>query len=168
MQCVFFLIFAEYYQGIHYHIILTIKQLKHYNKMKKGIISMLGIVTLVVLGVVLINCADKDPVMKKKNGVYTIDTTTLTADVKGFNGPTPLIITIKDDIIIKVEALENQETPKFFEQMKKGGMLDRWNGMNVADVPGAAVDVVSGCTYSSNAVIENVNTGVAYYQVHKK
>lgn len=151
----------------HRNIQLNNKRLKYNSNMKKAMISMLGAVALVVLGVTLLSCADKDPVMKKKNGVYTIDTTTLTADVKGFNGPTPLIITIKDNVIEKVEALENQETPKFFERMKKGGMLDRWNGMSVDNVLSAEVDVVSGCTYSSNAVIENVRRGVAYYQEHK-
>lgn len=106
--------------------------------------------------------------MTKKKGVYTIDTTTLSQEVKGYNGPTPLLITIKDDKIVKVEALENSETPAFFEHMTKGGMLERWNGMEVDAALNAKVDVVAGATFSSNAVIENLRLGLSYYKERRK
>jgi uncharacterized protein with FMN-binding domain len=37
----------------------------------------------------------------------------------------------------------------------------------VDDALGVKVDVVSGATYSSNAVIENVRLGLTYYKEHK-
>lgn len=115
----------------------------------------------------LISCTSSDGIMTKKRGVYTIDTTSLSQNVKGYNGPTPLVITIEKDKIVKVEALENSETPGFFKRMTDGGMLDRWNGMSVDDALGAQVDAVAGATFSSNAVIENVRLGLNYYKEHK-
>lgn len=116
----------------------------------------------------LISCATDDGVMSKKKGVYTVNTTTLSQDVKGYNGPTPLIITIEGDKVVKVEALENSETPGFFKRMTDGGMLQRWNGMTVDDALAAEVDAVAGATFSSNAVIKNVRLGLKYYKEHKK
>ncbi len=117
--------------------------------------------------VMLISCATSDGIMTKKKGVYTVDTTTLSQDVKGYIGPTPLLITITNDKIVSVEALENSETPKFFKRMTDGGMLHRWDGMTVDDALGAKVDAVAGATFSSNAVIENVRLGLTYYKEHK-
>ena len=134
--------------------------------MKKGIIAMIC-VAAVCGAVLLLGCASNDGVMTKKKGVYTIDTTTLSQDVKGYNGPTPLMITIEKDKVVKVEALENAETPRFFERMTKGGMLNRWDGMTVDEALNAKVDVVAGATYSSNAVAENVRLGLNYYKEHK-
>ena len=108
-----------------------------------------------------------DGIMTKIIGVFTVDNTTLSQDVKGYIGPTPLLITIANDKIVSVEALENSETPKFFKRMTDGGMLHRWDGMTVDDALGANVDAVAGATFSSNAVIENVRLGLTYYKEHK-
>jgi electron transport complex protein RnfG len=40
--------------------------------------------------------------------------------------------------------------------------------MTVKQAATAKVDAISGATYSSNAVKENVRLGVNYYQKHKK
>ena len=105
--------------------------------------------------------------MTKKNGVYIVNTTTLTQNVQGYNGPTPLNIYIKDDKIQKIEALPNDETPSFFDRVK-ANLLNKWDGMTVKAAATAKVDAVSGATYSSNAVKANVKAGVEYYQKHKK
>lgn len=134
--------------------------------MKKRLLTLL---CAVAIGgtTLLISCTSSDGIMTKKKGVYTVDTTTLSQEVKGFNGPTPLLITIAKDKIVKVEALENSETPGFFQRMKDGGMLERWNGKTVDEALSAQVDAVAGATYSSNAVIENVRLGLTYYKEHK-
>ena len=129
-------------------------------------ISLLGLAA-VAMGVALVGCATGDDVMSKKKGVYTVNTTLLSEQVKGYNGPTPLVITIEKDKIVKVEALENVETPGFFDRMKKGGMLQRWDGMTVDEALNAKVDAVAGATFSSNAVMENVRLGLKYYKEHK-
>ncbi|MBQ6956766.1 MAG: FMN-binding protein [Bacteroidales bacterium] len=135
--------------------------------MKKKNLSIILGVALVALATVLISCTSSDGVMTKKKGVYTIDTTTLSQEVKGYNGPTPLLITIENDKVVKVEALENSETPRFFEHMTDGGMLERWNGMDIETALNTKVDAVAGATFSSNAVIENMRLGLTYYKEHK-
>lgn len=134
--------------------------------MKKGMFAIIGAV-LAIIAIVFICATTGDKVMTKEKGVYIVNTTTLTEDVIGYNGTTPLKVYIKDDKIQKVEALPNEETPRFFE-MVKSGLLNKWNGMTVAKAATAEVDGVTGATYSSNAVKENVKRGVEYYQKHKK
>ena len=129
--------------------------------------ALIGAVLVIIAVVFICATASSDKVMTKKDGVYIVDTTTLTEDVIGYNGTTPLKIYIKDDKIQKIEALPNEETPRFFE-MVKSGLLNKWNGMTVAKAATAEVDAVSGATYSSNAVKANVKAGVKYYQKHKK
>lgn len=136
-------------------------------KMKKWLYALLCIVMVAVAGIVLICATSGDDIMTKKNGVYIVNTTKLGTEVIGYNGPTPLNIYIKNDKIQKIEALPNEETPNFFQRVKDG-MMNKWNGMTVAQAATANVDAVTGATYSSNAVKENVKIGVKYYQKHKK
>lgn len=135
--------------------------------MKKWLYGILCVVMVAVAALVLICATSGDDVMTKKNGAYIVNTTKLGADVQGYNGPTPLNIYIKEDKIEKIEALPNDETPRFFE-MVKTNLLHKWNGMTVKQAATANVDAVTGATYSSNAVKENVRLGVKYYQKHKK
>ncbi len=109
--------------------------------------------------------AVKDDIMTKSNGVYVVNTTKLAADVKGFKGATPLKIYIKSNKIQKIEALPNKETPKYFKMLDP--MLAKWNNMPVKKVATTKVDGITGATFSSDAVRENVKRGVAYYLKHK-
>ena len=102
--------------------------------------------------------------MTKKGGVTTINTTTLAQKVEGYNGATPVMITIKKGRVEKVEALQNEETPRYMAKVKKAGLLERWNGKKVKDAIKMDVDVVTGATYSSKAIIENVRAGLKAYK----
>ena len=135
--------------------------------MKKGIIISIGCAISVLIGIVFICATTGDKVMTKEKGVYIVNTTTLTQDVIGYNGTTPLKIYIKDDKIQKIEALPNEETPGFFARVQEN-LLNKCNGMTVKQAATAEVDAVSGATYSSNAVKANVKAGVKYYQKHKR
>ncbi|MBE6271067.1 MAG: FMN-binding protein [Prevotella ruminicola] len=106
-----------------------------------------------------------DDTMTKENGMTVINTTTLGKDVQGFLGATPLKIYIQKNKVVKIEAMKNQETPKYFLKVKKH-LLDKWNGMKVKDAKKMKVDAVTGATYSSKAVIENVKLGLDYYSKH--
>lgn len=103
---------------------------------------------------------------KLPNGTYVVNTTTLAKDVKGFRGNTPLNIYIKAGKVVKIEALSNQETPNFFNKVKQG-LLQKWNGMKATKAAKTTVDGVTGATFSSKAVKENVKRGVKYYMTHK-
>lgn len=103
---------------------------------------------------------------KEADGSYIINTTTLGKDVRGFRGNTPLSIHINKGKIIDIKPLANQETPKFFNKVKQG-LLNKWNGMKVSKAASVQVDGVTGATFSSKAVKENVKRGIAYYLKHK-
>ena len=106
-----------------------------------------------------------DDTMTKENGMTVINTTTLGKDVQGFLGATPVKIYIQKNKVVKIEAMKNQETPKYFLKVKKN-LLDKWNGVKVKDAKKMKVDAVTGATYSSKAVIENVQLGLDYYSKH--
>ena len=123
-----------------------------------------------LMALVLTSARPADEVMtRESDGTYVVNTTTLAADVDGYMETTPLKIYIKNDKIQRIEALPNQETPKYFHQVKKS-VLTKWDGQKVKAVLRtikAETDGVTGATYSSNAVIENVKRGLQYYLKHK-
>ena len=121
---------------------------------------------VLLLGAVMLQSAKPDEVITKEDGMTVVNTTTLSKDVIGYMDATPLKIYIRKDKIEKVEALKNQETPKYFLRVKKQ-MLDKWNGMKVNDALKANVDGVTGATMSSDAVKENIRLGLEYYKKHK-
>ena len=111
--------------------------------------------------------AQADDVMKKeKDGTYVVNTTTLAQDVEGYNGPTPVEIYIKKNKIVKVVLLKSQETPKYNARIKKQ-MLPAYEGQKVSKNKNAEVDALTGATFTSDAVKENVKRGLEYYWKHK-
>lgn len=111
--------------------------------------------------------AQADDLMKKeKDGTYIVNTTTLAQDVEGYNGPTPLEIHIKKNKIVKVVLLKSMETPKYNARIKKD-MLPKYENQKLAKNKGVEVDGVTGATFTSDAVKENVRRGVEYYWKHK-
>ena len=108
-----------------------------------------------------------DNVMSKQSdGTYVVNTTTLAKDVKGFKGNTPLKIYIKSNKIVKIEPLANRESPNFFAKVKQG-LLNKWYGMKASKASTTQVDGVTGATFSSKAVKENVKRGAKYYLKNK-
>lgn len=73
--------------------------------------------------------------------------------IKGFNGPTPLFITLDAEGRIKdVGLLENQETPRFAQRVVEGGLYNSWDGLTPSEALKKEVDAVSGATYTSTGV----------------
>lgn len=107
-----------------------------------------------------------DDTMTKENGTYVINTTTIGKDIEGYNGPTPLKVYIKKNKVERIEFLKSMESPKYYGQVKKA-LLEKWNGMTVKDARTLQVDAVTGATYSSKAVIQNVQMALDYYQKNK-
>lgn len=106
--------------------------------------------------------AKSDNVITKENGATVINTTTLADDVEGYAGPVPLKIYIKKDKIEKIEPLKNIETPKYWALIKRD-LINKWNGLTVKKAATQQIDVVTGATITSEAVIENVQRGLDYY-----
>lgn len=114
-----------------------------------------------------VTAAQADDVMKReKDGTYVVNTTTLAKDVEGYNGPTPVEVYIRKNKIVKVVPLKNQEGPKYMAQVKKG-MLAKYEGMSVRKGTVAEVDGVTGATFTSDAVRENIRRAIDYYKQHK-
>ena len=85
--------------------------------------------------------------------------------VKGFNGPTPLLIALDADGRIKnIVILENQETPNFAKRVVEGGLYEAWNGLTVDEALGKDVDAISGATYTSNGVKKSLMARLKAYQ----
>jgi electron transport complex protein RnfG len=108
----------------------------------------------------------KDDTITKEDGTYIINTTELGKNIEGYNGPTPLKIYIKKNKVVKIEALKNQETPKYYARVKKA-LFEKWNNLKVSEAQKLQVDGVTGATYTSEAVIKNVQAGLDYYKKHK-
>lgn len=121
--------------------------------------------TMLLMAAVAMAYAD-DVMRKEKDGTYVINTTTLAKDVEGYNGTTPVEVYIKKNKIVKVVPLKSQEGPKYVAKVKKD-MLPKYEGMNVKKGSVATVDAVTGATFTSDAIMENVKRAVAYYKAHK-
>lgn len=133
--------------------------------MKKNNIMIAALAAAVAFG--LMSLRPADDVVTKENGLTVVNTTTLAEDIEGYAGPTPLKIYIKGSKIEKIEALKNLETPKYFALIKRD-LLSKWNGLAVKKAATQKVDVVTGATYTSEAVIENVRRGLDYYNKRGK
>lgn len=107
-----------------------------------------------------------DITMTKENGVYIINTTELGKDIEGYNGPTPMKVYISKNKVEKIEFLKSMESPKYYAKVKKA-LQDKWNGLKVKDAKTQKVDIVTGATFSSEAVIKNVQLAIDYYDSHK-
>lgn len=127
--------------------------------MKKTLLS-------VLLAVAFVTASAQDVMRKEKDGTYVVNTTTLAQDVEGYNGPTPVEVYIRKNKIVKVVPLKSQEGPKYVAKVKKG-MLPKYEQMNVKKGTVQDVDAVTGATFTSQAVQENIRRAVAYYKKHK-
>ena len=105
----------------------------------------------------------KDP---KGNTLGTILFSSPYSDgVKGFNGPTPLLIALDAEGRIKTVALlDNEETPRFAQRVVEGGLYEAWNGLTFDEALGKEVDAVSGATYTSNGVKKSLKARLEAYQ----
>ena len=130
--------------------------------------TLFGSLALIVLAATLQSAAPQkgDDVMTKENGTYIVNTTTLGKDVVGYVSATPVKVYIKKNKIEKVEFLKNQETPKYMAKVKKA-LQGKWDGQKVKDATKLKVDGVTGATFSSEAIIQNVQLALDYYQKHK-
>jgi len=94
-----------------------------------------------------------------------INTTEIGKGIKGYNGATPVKIYIVKNKVVKIKPLRNQETPKYFAKAK--GLLSKWEGKTVSKAQKENVDAVSGATFSSKALIQNVEKGLEFYKKRK-
>ena len=98
------------------------------------------------------------------DGALVVNPKPLAKDVQGYGGPVPLKIHIKDGRVAAVEAEPNAESPDFFNRAKE--LLNHWQNKSVDEALAEEVDAVSGATFSSRAIIANMQRGLAYAKQH--
>ncbi len=96
------------------------------------------------------------PATAQSKVIYTGD---IAKKVMGYQGPTPLNITIKNGKIESIEALANQESPKYMRRAERG-IFPQYIGKTVNQALKMKVDAVTGATYTSNALLENIRLGL--------
>ena len=102
-----------------------------------------------------------DTLSVQPDGTFVVNTRVLAKDVQGYGGPVPLKIHIDEDgRLTAIEAEPNAESPSFFDRAKE--LFSRWQGKTIDEAMAEDVDAVSGATFSSKAIIRNVQRGLAY------
>ena len=106
-----------------------------------------------------------DTLEVQPDGTFVVNTRVLAKDVQGYGGPVPLKIHIdKDGRLTAIEAEPNAESPSFFDHAKE--LFSRWQDKTIDEAMAEDVDAVSGATFSSKAIIRNVQRGLAYAKQH--
>lgn len=83
--------------------------------------------------------------------------------IEGFAGPTPVFVYVDQaGRVVQTAAADNNESPDFFESAWNG-TAPRWQGLTAAEAAALKVDAVSGATYSSTAIVRNVQQTLAAY-----
>lgn len=109
--------------------------------------------------------ADNDTLSVMPDGAIVVNTRLLAKDVQGYGGPVPLRIHVsKSGVVDSIVAEPNAETPDFFNHAST--LFGQWQGKTVDEAAAMEVDAVTGATFSSRAIIANVQRGLAYAKQH--
>ena len=95
----------------------------------------------------------------KSGSPQVIYTGEIAKKVVGYNGPTPVNITITNGKITSITALDNKETPSYFNRAKEK-VFKQFIGKTVDEGINLKADVATGATYSSEALIKNIKMGL--------
>jgi len=75
----------------------------------------------------------------------------------GYGGRVPLLIGVNDSLTItEVVLLPNNETGEYIQAIDSDKFTGRWKGVSLEDAIALRVDVISGATHTSEAVIAGV------------
>ncbi len=90
-----------------------------------------------------------------------VDSTPLASDVRGFAGPVPVEVEVRDGLVVRVTPQPNGETPGFFARLADAGLWNAWDQLPVEVAATSHVDAVTSATFSSKAAIANVRAALA-------
>ena len=131
-------------------------------RMKK-ILSIMALVAIII-ATVAVPAEARKPRKKARKAVPTtqvIYTGDLASKVIGYQGTTPLTVTIKDGRVESIEPeLPNKETPRYFERASKH-VFAQYTGKTVSEARAVKGDVATGATYTSEALIKNIEAALA-------
>lgn len=89
-----------------------------------------------------------------------INTTDLGAEVMGYNGPTPVEISVFKGVITKITPLPNREGPRFLKMVEESGLYRKLVGKTLEEAKAEKLDAVTGATFTSSAMIKNIQLGL--------
>lgn len=94
----------------------------------------------------------------------TMNTSPYSDKIYGYNGTVPMTIFLdEDDEIIDILACDNKETRNYMNRVERSGLLDEWDDLSPEEVVDKQVDALSGCTFTSKAIIKSVQTRMAVF-----
>lgn len=103
-----------------------------------------------------------EPLVSSEDGKIIVNTTPLTKNIIGYAGTTPVEIIINNDKIEKIKVLPNNETPEFLGAVLNSDLFEEWYGKTLEEASSIHPDAISGATFTSSAVIKNIEAGIAY------
>ena len=113
----------------------------------------ISIVLFAALIVMSVACASQSK-------TFVVNTEKMGQEVMGYAGKTPVEIHVVDGRIEKIVALPNSETPAYFQKVVESPIFTVLVGKTVKEATEVQLDAVSGATWSSKAVIENIRLGL--------
>lgn len=128
--------------------------------MKKTLI--IAAIMLLVAGTASLDARTKKSAKSRKATASTtqvIYTGDIAKKVIGYNGTTPLNIKIKNGVIEDIEVLQNQESPGYLKRATQK-VLPQYIGKTVAEAKKLKPDIATGATYTSEALIKNIQMGL--------
>jgi len=120
---------------------------------------LLTAVTAVLAGTFLVSTASCGASSQGPD-TLKINTTELCEDVIGFNGPTPVEISVHKGVITGIEVLPNREGPRYLQMVRESGLLSKLIGKTVEEAKAEPLDAVTGATFTSSALIKNIKAGL--------
>lgn len=117
---------------------------------------------ILLLALVCVGTATAAGKGKKKNTTQqpqVVYTGEIGKKVIGYNGPTPLKITIERGKIAAIEVQDNQEGPQYL-QRATAKVFPQFIGKTVAQGLALEADAATGATYTSEALIKNIRLGL--------
>lgn len=116
--------------------------------------KVLTILLALLIGISLVACSGENKGVTSLDGNNSIKDGTYKGVGKGRNGDISIELTIKEDTITKIEVIEQNETPGYENSMDT--LIENMIATNSVDV-----DIVSGCTFTSNGFIEAVKDALS-------
>ncbi|NLL72485.1 MAG: FMN-binding protein [Clostridiales bacterium] len=98
------------------------------------------------------------------DGGGNVTSYSVTAEATGFNAGFPITMEVifeNDALTIQeVKLISHAETPGYGKKMEEDNYLDQFKGMTATDAE--SIDVISGATVTTNALVDLVNTAYNY------
>ena len=107
---------------------------------------------------------DSTDIYRLSGDTVFVNSVRLGKDIKGYRDVTPVEIAVVNDKVVSVTLLNNHESRGYIRKISSTGFFDAWNGLSVAEAQAQQVDIISGATYSSDAIRKNVSLALNYYR----